>query len=267
MQLFNSLQQPFCQTLDIPYREKEFYETHPENGERCALDLTLPEGHSGFATIVWFHGGGLTGGVKHTPMELTLDPVHPNAVVACGYRLADPQGTPGITCLEDAAAALAWVIRHIAEYGGDPRKIFVSGHSAGAYLTCMLGMDPRWLQAQGCDYRQIRGLIPISGQCITHFTLRAERGIPMEQPLCDDLAPLYYVGTPNLPPILLTTGDSELEMCGRQEENAYFCRMLKLNGHQDVRHRTFQGYGHDCTLPSFPLATQFVQHLAWESQP
>ncbi len=84
MRLFNLLHQPLIQTLDLPCREKEFYEENPEHGQRCLLDLTIPEEQSGFATVVWFHGGGLTGGIEHTPMELTLDPVHPNAVAACG---------------------------------------------------------------------------------------------------------------------------------------------------------------------------------------
>lgn len=263
-ELKNAYRQPLMQTKDIPYREAAFYDSPAANVARCKLDLTLPKDTRGFATIVWFHGGGLTGGAKHTPLELTLDREHPIAVAACGYRLAKTDGATGQTCIDDAAAAVAWVLKHIADYGGDPTKVFVSGHSAGAYLTCMVGMDARWLQRYGCHYRQLRGLIPISGQCVTHFTIRAEKGIPMAQPTCDDLAPLYHVGAPDLPPILLTTGDPELEMCGRQEENAYFCRMLRLNGHRDVKHLTFQGYGHNCTLPSFPMAVEFVRRLAWK---
>lgn len=263
MHLVNALGQSFVQTRHIPYREPAFYARPVTNVSRCTLDVTIPAGQTGFATIVWFHGGGLTGGEKHTPLELTQDHEHPHAVVACGYRLAGTDGATGQTCIEDAAAAVAWVIRHIAEYGGDPRKIFVSGHSAGAYLSCMVGMAERWLAEHGCHYTQLRGLLPLSGQCVTHFTIRAEQGLPMTQPTCDEFAPLYHVGAPKLPPILLATGDPELELCGRQEENAYFCRMLKLNGHKDVRHLTFEGYGHDCTVPAYPLFVQFVSRLAW----
>lgn len=248
---------------DIPYREDAFYENATDNAQRCKLDLTIPVGEKGFSTVVWFHGGGLTCGCKHTPMALTADPEHPSAVVACGYRLAGTDGAKGVDCLDDAACAVAWVLKNIAKYGGDPSKIFVSGHSAGAYLTAMVGMDPQYLRRYGCDYTQIKGLMPLSGQCVTHFTIRAEKNIPITQATCDEFAPLYYTNTPNLPPILLTTGQGDLEMCGRTEENAYFCRMLKLSGHKDVTHLVFDGYGHGCDYPSFPMFVQFIRRVAW----
>ena len=259
----NANDQIFEFTEDIPYRDGAFYESGLSNVDRCTLDLTIPQDEPGFSTVVWFHGGGLTAGAKHTPMALTMDVGHPSAVVACGYRLAGTDGATGATCLDDAACAVAWVLKNIASYGGDPTKVFVSGHSAGAYLTAMIGMDPQYLRRYGCDYTQLKGLMPLSGQCVTHFTIRAEQGIPITQPTCDEFAPLYHVGTPNLPPILLTTGQGDLEMCGRTEENAYFCRMLKLNGHQDVTHLIFDGYGHGCDYPSFPLFVQFIQRVAW----
>ena len=127
----------------------------------------------------------------------------------------------------------------------------------------MIGMAPPYLRRYGCDYRQIRRLMPLTAQCITHYTIRAERGIPITQPTCDEFAPLYHVGTPDLPPMLLATGQGELELCGRTEGNAYFCRMLKLNGHQDVVHLVFDGYGHDCTGPAFPPVVQFIRRIAW----
>ena len=259
----NANGQDFDFTENIPYREESFYKNGPANVERCKLDLTIPQNKQGFSTVIWFHGGGLTGGAKHTPMALTMDAEHPSAVVACGYRLAGTDGAKGATCIDDAACAVAWVLKNIANYGGDPTKVFVSGHSAGAYLTAMIVMDPQYLRRYGCDYTQLKGLMPLSGQCVTHFTIRAEQGIPMTQPTCDEFAPLYHVGTPNLPPILLTTGQGDMEMCGRTEENAYFCRMLKLNGHQDVTHLVFEGYGHGCDYPSFPPFVQFIHRVAW----
>lgn len=258
----NALGQAFDVTNDVPYRNPEFYENAPANANRCRLDITIPKGQQNFPTVVWFHGGGLTGGSKHTPIELTQDPDHPCAVIACGYRLANVYGATGETCLDDAAAATAWVLNHIAEYGGDPKRVFVSGHSAGAYLTSMIGMDPRWLRRYNHSYRELKGLLPLSGQCVTHFTIRAERNIPMVQATCDDFAPIYHAVTPDLPPILLITGDAELEMCGRQEENAYFCRMLKLNGQKDVTHYTMQGYGHNMVQPAYPLCVEFIRRVS-----
>ena len=113
----------------------------------------------------------------------------------------------------------------------------------------MVGMDKRWLAAHKIDADRIAGLIPLSGHTITHMTVREERGIPDTQPLIDEYAPLYHVRS-NGPPTLLVTGDREMEMLGRYEENAYFMRMLKVNGHQDVTLYEIQGYGHGMVEPA-----------------
>ena len=166
-------------------------------------------GKTGFATVVWFHGGGLTGGNRSVPQQLKEQGL---AVAAVGYRLHPQAKCPDY--IEDAAAGVAWVFKHIEQYGGDPKRIFVSGHSAGGYLTAMVGLDKRWLARYGIDADRIAGLIPLSGQAITHFTVRSERGIPKTQPIIDELAPLYHV-RPDAPPLVLILGDRELEMLGR----------------------------------------------------
>ena len=81
------------------------------------------------------------------------------------------------------------------------------------------------------------------------MTVRKEKGIPNTQPLVDSFAPLYHV-RPDAPPILLITGDRELEMLGRYEENAYFMRMLKVVGHKDVTLYELQGYDHGMVEPA-----------------
>lgn len=167
--------------------------------ERCVLDLYHPAGINGFPTVVWFHGGGLTGGNKFIPEELKEQGM---AVVAVNYRLYPKVLAP--VYIEDAAAAVAWVFNNIMEYGGDPELIFVSGHSAGGYLTSMVGLDQRWLGRHGIDANRIAGLIPFSGHTITHFTVRQERGIEGTQPVVDDMAPLFHVRN-DAPPLLLIT--------------------------------------------------------------
>ncbi len=72
-----------------------------------------------------------------------------------------------------------------------------------------------------------------SGHVITHFTIRKERGIKGEQAVVDDLAPLFHVRKDS-PPMLLITGDRELEMLGRYEENAYFWRMMQVVKHPNT---------------------------------
>ncbi len=83
------------------------------------------------------------------------------------------------------------LMKNINNFGGDSSLIFISGHSAGGYLASMVGIDKRWLEKHDIDADNIAGLIPFSGHTITHFTVRKERGIPGEQPIIDDLAPLY----------------------------------------------------------------------------
>jgi len=180
------------------------------------------------------------------------------AVVAVNYRLYPKVMAP--TYIEDAAAAVAWVINHIIEFGGDPDLVFVSGHSAGGYLTSMVGLDKRWLQQHDVDANRIAGLIPFSGHTITHFTVRKEKGIERNQPVVDDMAPLFHVRE-DAPPLLLITGDRELEMLGRYEENAYLMRMMKVAGHKETKLYEMDGYGHNMLVPAFPLLIREVRRI------
>ena len=108
----------------------------------------------------------------------------------------------------------------------------------------MVGLDKTYLAKHGVDANQIAGLHPFSGHTITHFTPRQERGIAKEKPLIDKYAPLYHV-RPDAPPIVLTTGDRDLELLGRYEENAYFWRMMKVAGHKASEIHEFKGRNHD----------------------
>lgn len=224
--------------------------------ERCVLDVYYPKNSPGFATVVWFHGGGLTSGNKEIPHELKQQGV---AVVGVNHRLYPQVKSPGY--IEDAAAAVAWVLHNIKSYGGDPSLVFVSGHSAGGYLASMVGLDKRWLNNHNLDANSIAGLIPFSGHTITHFTVREERGIKGTQPIVDELAPLYHVRA-DAPPLLLITGDRELELLGRYEENAYMLRMMKLAGHKDTRLHELDGYDHGgMAAPAFPLLLKEVRRI------
>lgn len=215
----------------------------------CRLDLSYPADKAGFTTIVWFHGGGLTGGRRDIPRALREKGF---AVAGAGYRL-----TPYVRvadCIDDAAAAAAWVVRNIASYGGDPRRIVVAGHSAGGYLTSMIGLDKRWLAAYGIDPdTTFLALIPYSGQAVTHYARRRELGLPDTQPLIDDMAPLNHV-RPDCAPMLILSGDREMEMLGRYEETAYLWRMMRVAGHPHVRMMEFEGFNHG----NMPQAGHFV---------
>jgi hypothetical protein len=156
---------------------------------------------------------------------------------------------PVKSCIEDAAAALAWAFAHAARYGGSPDKIHVSGASAGGYLAAMVGLDKQYLAVHGLDPDRLAGLVPLTGQMITHFRVRQERGLPDTQPVVDEMAPLYHVRK-DAPPVLLITGDRELEMLGRYEENAYFARMMKVVGHPRTELIEIQGHDHSEVIPA-----------------
>ncbi|MDR1155740.1 MAG: alpha/beta hydrolase [Bacteroidales bacterium] len=243
----------YLEDMNVPYYSETERKQDAYLAGRCVLDVYYPAQVKDFATVVWFHGGGLTAGEKAVPNELKEKGF---AVIAVNYRLY-----PKVRCpeyIKDAAMAIAWVFRNIERYGGRPDLIFVTGHSAGAYLAMMTGLDKQWLQRHNLDADRIAGLIPLSGNAITHLTVREERGIKNTQPLVDEFAPLYHV-RPDAPPLLLMTGDRELEMIGRYDENAYLQRMMKIAGHKNTVLYEFDGYGHDMTAPAFPLLVEFVR--------
>ncbi|MEM8968623.1 MAG: alpha/beta hydrolase [Bacteroidota bacterium] len=260
---YNSL----AQTQETEYETKQNIHYYSDSinqsdayiSERCVLDVYYPENTAGYPTVVWFHGGGLTGGNKHIDEALRQQGV---AVVAVNYRLYPKVKAP--IYIEDAAAAVAWVFDNINSLGGDSTQIFASGHSAGGYLASMIGLDKRWLEPHSIDANQIAGLIPFSGHTITHFTVRKERGIPGTQPIVDDLAPLYHVRA-DAPPLTLITGDRELELLGRYEENAYLMRMMKVVGHPDTKLYELDGYGHGMTEPAYPLLLKEIRRIATDT--
>ena len=222
--------------------------------ERCKLDVYHPVGASAAPAVVWFHGGGLTGGNRSIPSALKGQGI---IVVAVDYRLSPKAKAPAY--IEDAAAAVAWTFKNIARYGGDTNRIFLSGHSAGGYLASLVTLDRRWLAVHGVDPDRLAGLVPFSGQSITHFAIREERGLARTRPLIDDLAPVYHVRN-DAPPILLISGDRNHELLGRYEESAYFWRMLKEVGHPSVELLELQGYDHgQMADPAFPLLLRFIR--------
>ena len=224
--------------------------------ERCKLDVYYPTDREDAPVVVWFHGGGIEGGNKHIDSELKNSGL---VVVAANYRLLPKANIDDI--LDDAAAAVAWTYKNIRKYGGSPHKIFVAGHSAGGYLLDMIGLDKKWLAKYGVDADSLAALVPFSGQCITHYNIRKQKGIPPLQATIDEYAPLTYVRS-GAPPIIIISGDRELELYGRYEEQAYFWRMLKLVGHKDVTLYEMQGYDHGAMPhPAYHILKQHIRRL------
>ena len=244
--------QGYQQVNDIPYTVK----TDTYSLERLKLDIYHPEGGVNHPVIVWFHGGGLEGGNKEIPAQLKEKDL---VVVGVNYRLL-PLVTVRET-LDDAAEAVAWVFSHIAEYGSDPRKIVVTGHSAGGYISMMLCLDKKWLAAYSIDADSVMMYVPFSGQAITHYNVRKMQGIPPLQPTIDEYAPLYWVRG-DCPPLVLICGDRELELYGRYDENQYLARMMKLAGHQHTYLYELDGHGHGgMVAPGFHILETHLKQM------
>lgn len=237
---------------DIPYRSgKDAYVL-----ERCKLDIYYPEHTTDFPTVVWFHGGGLTGGNKFIPEQLKQCGL---AVVAVNYRFVSKVSLDD--CIDDAAAAIAWTFNEIEKYGGSKQKIFVSGHSAGGYLTAMVGLDKKWLAKYNIDADRMAALVPFSGHAISHFAYRKTLGMKDTQPSIDAYAPLFHVRA-DAPPLIIVSGDRELEMLGRYEENAYFWRMMKVVGHKETYLYELDGYDHGAMAdPAFHILKTHLKQI------
>ena len=226
--------------------------------EKCRLDIHIPAHEEPFVTVIWFHGGGLTSGNKEIPEALKNKGV---AVVSASYRFAPHVSVKEV--IRDAAEAVHWTYENIERYGGRKGKIVIAGYSAGAYLAMMLALNKEYVAYHDIEVDNMLGIIPVSGQTITHFAARNALGLPETQPLVDSLAPLFWVRK-DAPPITLITGDRELEMLGRYEENAYLQRMLHIVGHKKSRLFEIGGYDHGVTFPAFPLLLKQVAQWAKE---
>jgi acetyl esterase/lipase len=120
---------------DIPYVEK--------GHERQVLDVYSPPGAKNLPVVFWIHGGGwVTGDKKDVQMKPQVFMEKGFVFVATNYRLL-PSVDMG-TIVRDVAKSIRWVHDHIAAHGGDPKRLLVMGHSAGAQLAALVCTDERY---------------------------------------------------------------------------------------------------------------------------
>lgn len=139
--------------------------SYVENGhERQVLDIytsgkTVDER---LPVLFWIHGGGWQAGDKS---DVALKPnvltERGFVFVSTNYRLL-PDVEMDVL-IRDVAKSLGWVHRNISEYGGDPNRIFVGGHSAGAQLAAILCIDDRYLNEEGVSFNVLKGCVPVDG--------------------------------------------------------------------------------------------------------
>ena len=248
----------FDETKDISYSDVS---------PNCILDIRIPKGVTNFATMVFFHGGGLVGDGKcYGPWPDEARARDAIARVGCRYRVFKKDPAENTTrpedCLDDAAAAVAWTLRNIAGYGGDPKKVFVSGVSAGGYQTAMIGMDPRWLAKYGYRTTDLCGIAPYTGQVTKHFNVRSigfRDAEPRYAPKVDEWAPLYWCKEKAYPPICLVTGGRrDNEMPCRVEENEFLAISLLRCGIRNVEFHETEGSHGGGVAPSAYFVRDFM---------
>jgi len=171
------------------------YGTDPRN----TLDVYRPAaGARDAPVIVFFYGGNWVSGKRQDYAFVGRALAARGFVVVIpDYRLYPQVRYPDF--LIDSAAAVTWTVREIAARGGDPKNIFLMGHSAGAYNAAMLALDPRWLEHQGMTRSMLRGWIGLAGpydflpvqNATTKPVFNAPDTPPSSQPLShvSDLAP------------------------------------------------------------------------------
>ncbi len=139
---------------DIPYAE--------DGNARHQLDIYAPANAKNLPVVFWIHGGGWEQGSKS---DVKLKPQwfmdKGFIFVSTNYRLL-PEVDMG-TLTRDVAKSFGWVEKHIAEYGGDPKRVLVGGHSAGAQLAALICIDDRYLKTEGASFDCLIGCVPVDG--------------------------------------------------------------------------------------------------------
>ncbi len=253
-------------TYEVVVEADDFYRAGQEDLDdyqtsRCYLDWYLPKGKKNFPVLVWFHGGGLRNGQKAGEHDVAIATFFAKAgigVASVNYRMNPKAEFPAY--VEDAAAAVAFVKKNVANKGGSDDQVFVSGHSAGGYLTLMVALAPKYLGQSQLKPTDLAGYLPISGQTITHSTVRSEMGIDENQPWIDEAAPSYHCKN-KTSPILCIAGSNDL--AGRSEENRYLVAMLKSTG-QDATFAEFEGRDHGTIAHWIPKENDAVATLMLE---
>ncbi len=198
--------------------------------------------------LVFFHGGGWTSGYREWMHCMAPALTARGVTLVCpGYRLAPSHIFPA--CRDDAADAVAWVSAYIALRGGNPRRIFVGGHSAGGHLASLLAVKADWRERRGLPTQVLRGCLPVSGV----YRFGSGSGLsarPRFLGAQDDgtteraASPLLQLTPSACPPFLIAYGDrdfphlqtqaQEMRQALQQQQIAVECLVLENCDHFDA---------------------------------
>lgn len=249
------------QTLDVYIPEVNSELTHPEKTVRASQKKPKD-------VIVFFYGGSWQRGNKEDYLFVAQALASKGYIaVIADYRLYPKVRFPAF--IQDGANAVSWVHGHIGEYGGNPQRIFVAGHSAGAYIVMMLGLDESYMRATGVNSaRPIKGIIGLAGPYdfapITGKTLKkifGGNGAANTQPI--------HFAHKNSPPVLLLSGEADDDV-GIENTTALAEKLRALESEVSVF--TYKGldhsdivlalaYGFRDTAPVLEQINEFIRHV------
>jgi acetyl esterase/lipase len=232
----------FRRTLDLAYGDDA----------RQKLDVYAPKRPEHRPIVIFFYGGTWSGGKKSNYAFVGAALAERGYVTAIpDYRLYPAVRFP--TFVEDGARAVAWVQQHASDFGGDPDRLVLMGHSAGAHIAALLALNPSYLAAAGVRPHSIAGFIGLSGPYALvpdTDTLHAIFGPPYTP---NDWQPVHFAGRTAPPALLLHGADDKVVYSAHTEK----LRDALLAQGAHVETHLYPGRGHADTIASFTVVARY----------
>lgn len=229
--------------------------------DRLKLDVWVPEQPAArpLPVVVFFYGGAWVAGERGDYGFVGRALASRGLVVVIpDYRLVPTVRFPDF--VQDGAAAVRWTRDHIAEFGGDPDRINISGHSAGAYIGAMLALDEHFLRDAGVDPKSIRSAALLSGPYDFYpFTEQRGRDAFGQWPRPLETQPIHFARH-DAPPMLLMQGTADTTVQPRNAERLA-AALTKAGAPAELR--LYSGKSHIDTIKSLsPLFRSATPALA-----
>ena len=247
-------------TKDIDYIADSVYHDNKD-----FLDIYMPEGKKDVPVIVYVHGGALLKGNKSWGEDIGNKVAESGiGLVSVNYRLSPEFQHPAH--LNDVTTATAWVIKNIASFGGNPREIYIGGHSAGAYLAALIAIDFSVLEAHNIPKTKIAGAILISPFLYVEETAKDRiKTDPIYKTIWGNEPESWLQAsvTPHILPdrdnILLVYADGDDDW--RKNQINRFAEEMKSAGNLDILTREVSNRNHNTIISGIPEDDDLITKL------